>query len=855
MKDFNPINRPIQPSQTLEILNNTYNTIEQKHFETIKATSELQSAMAQLDLNEAEDEFRQEKINEIKSTIEDNLISGNAYAALPALIQKVGDINSDPRMIGKLRAQADYKAFQNGIEARTDLTDRQKEYFKYANPYMYQDKVNDKGQIIGGSKWQPLDQPVANVPLKDILNQGLAWTAKEAGGSNRYRWLDKNDQFTDDPLKSVTGEYYDNRTGKWERLSKEKLQAGVMAAIETMPGAKDSLMQDYKIARWEYDRNGGVNPDFTDKEGRILTPDEYIKKRIDPFYKAATYYNYYGTTEYGNAVKAQIAAATAVMNNGGTISTLITTTNPIRMENFMPARVQAQTTAAKQSIVDALHAVNPDGNFDITNKTNDQITEMINSTIEDPAQRTQLQRELETITRNEEYLNEIKAGSSKDDAEGFDTYNAVMSMSELPDNKYSKELVNIDNALYDGAKAIRGYLSQDELSTFIGSLGGYNKLNDIGIKIGSKDGKSYVELPNDKSKGLYSFITGLNNAGAIGWGAGNFYRVDSEGKESSAFAQKQGPMKDGINEATDWMLVNNLTNKSAKQLMQKYLSTVNDLKKKNDTVLKGGKISLGQTSIPYATPDMVEIANIMKAGDGKMSDNSALLRLSEQEVINCKNSINLAQTGGYIVGENGQMEAMDSNIANEYTAYIKNADEKDISISSVFDAKSQQWGPMIVVRGKNKDGKVEVEPVVIYAPGGFDSPTYQIWNNDTGFRAKNAVGVNHATGKPIYLTNIAAFGNINAYKLKPEGNGFIVSNDYTKKVIGSLNKEQAVRYLDLYNQWDDTYKYIKNGGTANPDAISKIAERVAQMLASFEHSNNEDMVKYYYDELIKNLNN
>lgn len=857
MKDFNPINRPIQPSQTLEVLANSYNTIEQKHFETIKAASELQSAMAALDLNEAEDEFRQEKINEIKQTIEDNLISGNAYAALPALIQKVGDINSDPRMIGKLRAQADYKAFQDGITARNDLTDRQKEYFKESNPYMYQDKINDKGEVIGGSKWQPIDQPVANVPLKDILNQGLAWTAKEAGGSNQYRWLDASGNITKDPLQSVTGEYYDNRTGKWERLSKDKLQAGVIAAIETIPGAKDSLMQDYKIARWQYNKDGGYNPDITNKEGRILTPDEYIKKRIDPFYKAATYYNYYSNTEYGNAVKAQMTVAGLGMeNNGGTVSTLITTTHPIEMENFMPARVQAETTVAKQTIVDALRTINPDANFDITGKTNEQIDEMINSTVQDPAQRTQLQRELETITRNEEYLNEIKTGASKDDVEGFDTYNAIMSMSGLPDNKYSKELIDAANFLFQGKESIRSYFTPTQYEAFVASFGGESKMKDIGIKIGSKDGKTYVELPNDKSKALFSFATALKNAGTLGIGGADFVRVNSDGTEESALQSDSGPISgNGGTLGSAISFSTKFISKGFKGTMKDYLSTVNNLKKKNDAVLNGGKISLGQTVIPYATPDMAEIANNMKQGVGKMSDNSALMKLSKEEVEICKADIDLVQTGAYVVGENNQMKAMTSEDAKKYTSYIRNADENDVKISSIFDSKSQQWGPMFVVSGKNKDGKIEVEPIIIYAPGGFDSSFYQIWNNDTGFRAKNTVGVNHATGMPVYLTNVAAFGDINKYKLKPDGNGFSLINDSTKKKIGNISKEQAVKYLDLYNRWDDTYKYIKNGGIANPAAVAGIIDQVAQMLATFDGTNDRNVIQYYAERLMKNLNN
>ena len=103
-------------------------------------------------------------------------------------------------------------------------------------------------------------------------------------------WLDANGKVTDDITKSVTGEIYSHTKGDWQRLSKAKLAEAVKAVIENTPGAKASLEQDYKIAKWKYDQNGS-NPDITDKNGILLTPEQYLAKRIDPFYNAATFYN------------------------------------------------------------------------------------------------------------------------------------------------------------------------------------------------------------------------------------------------------------------------------------------------------------------------------------------------------------------------------------------------------------------------------------------------------------------------------------------------------------------------------------------------------------------------------------
>ena len=104
MKNFNYINRESVAPVNLEVLGRTYDTLEQGHKETVKAASELEVTMANLDLNEAESEWRQQKIAEIQQTVTDNTTYGNAYGALDDVIAKAGNIASDQGMIGRLNA-------------------------------------------------------------------------------------------------------------------------------------------------------------------------------------------------------------------------------------------------------------------------------------------------------------------------------------------------------------------------------------------------------------------------------------------------------------------------------------------------------------------------------------------------------------------------------------------------------------------------------------------------------------------------------------------------------------------------------------------------------------------------------
>ena len=129
--------------------------------------------MAELDLNEKEDQWRQEKINSIKKLVDDNTIYGNSYAALDNIIAKAGNIMSDQGMIGRLQAQKDYKAFVNRVENDNTLPQDYKDYFLEKNKYDYKDKFDSKGNIIGGTKWTPTVSPTKIVPLDDIIVKGL----------------------------------------------------------------------------------------------------------------------------------------------------------------------------------------------------------------------------------------------------------------------------------------------------------------------------------------------------------------------------------------------------------------------------------------------------------------------------------------------------------------------------------------------------------------------------------------------------------------------------------------------------------------------------------------------------------
>nr|UWI08673.1 MAG: hypothetical protein [Bacteriophage sp.] len=838
----------------LNVLARTYNTLEQGHQQAIQTKSQIDAQLAQLDLNEAEDAWRQEQLNKVRNALTENMQYGNAYSSLDDIVGTYGDITSSPGMIGRLRAQQDYKAYMDNLDKRTDLSEDYKNYYRAVNKYNYQDITDKNGNVIGGSKWTPIDKEVSEIPMNQILNQALQWAAKEQGGGSQTRWLDANGKVTNDITKSVTGEIYSHTKGNWQRLSKAKLAEAVKAVIENTPGAKASLEQDYKIAKWKYDQNGS-NPDITDKNGILLTPEQYLAKRIDPFYNAATFYNQDSNTTYGEAWKAQVALSKQAGLESTTqrkqaIDNLTYKGTPVRINNFMPAQAQAEITSNRQSIAGLLSKYNPDININLSTANPDDIRTSIMTNITNPSDRAYALSYLNDIIDNQEYINSLKVGKSQDSIDGFDTYNSIISLSDLPNNKYSDTYSKYVNQIFGDSSSIRQYFNNDDVyNSFINALGGEKKAASLGIRFGSDgNGYRYAELPKDYHKSIYSFGKAvkeaedtrnplnafLNSAKTRFFGYGDkFVRVDSNGEEHHT----------GLPTGN-------------KEPYIGLINYVDSLKSKNDAVLDGGQITSSTIGISALTPELAEINFMMNANPEKASKLSAYKKnKEEQAMMAIRSGIDLTQGEAYITSENGIFEPMTSEDRKAYTAYLRSAKKNEITPTIVRDPKTGDVGVQINIAGYyDTEGKLKRKPItLLVGSGAIDSSIIQSWNQDTSWRAAGKVENYYNTNRPISLTNNAAFTGIDKFKLVPNGGGFNLINSTNNQTIGLVSKENAVDIVDNLSQWEQTVTAVKAGMAVDENAVKVIQQNVATKLAQLSGSSDPYVIQYYYDELTNNL--
>lgn len=507
MKTFDYISREYVPSIDLNTLGKTYDTLEQGHKEAVKAASDLEVTMANLDLNEAESEWRQQKINEIKETVAENTIYGNSYAALDDIIAKAGNLASDQGMIGRLQAQKDYKAFRERVENDKTLHQDYKDYYLENNPYHYKDTYDKNGNIIGGTKWTPTKSPTAVVPLSQIVIQGINLAAKESGSGSVTRWIDENGKVTTDPTKAFDGEVYNTSTNSWERLSREKIWQGINSMIATTPGAAESIKQDYDVARWRHNKAVQANnnkpfaSDVTDNNGVYLSEEEYLRKRIDPAVQAASYYNSTNKTTWGNgiatykAAQAKAAAAAQAEQLRMNQSSMSGRNTPVEVKVDTAADYLSTKNIAKDAINKEF--IRLTGNTDVNiiseldKNSSYQIEDWLNKYNIPVADRQQLRAYVKAYNEANANLEAYTKNMNNTDKANFLFAARIKSGGQLMSSanggsEYDDKLINSINGLYgQNGASVAITLSDKTLTNFqnIINAGEYQGYSKLGIEI------------------------------------------------------------------------------------------------------------------------------------------------------------------------------------------------------------------------------------------------------------------------------------------------------------------------------------------------------------------------------------
>lgn len=908
MKGFNYINTEYVPTVDLNTLGNTFNTLEQGHKEAIKTVSNLQAEMAKLELNEAENEWRQQKISEIQQTIDNNTIFGNSAAALDDIIVKAGNLASDAGMIGRLQAQKDYTEFKNKIINDKTLPEDYKEYYLENNPYYYKDIVDEKtGKVISGTKWNPNISPTAVVDLSSLISKGLQWAARESGSYNQVRWLDKNGNPTTNPNEVFDGEYYDDTTHSFEKLDRSKIEAGIRAAIESTPGAKESLQQDYDIALWKHKKainatKGKYNivSDVTDDNGITLSPQQYLNKRISPALYAAEYYNTTRKTTYGNGLKtykaAEQAAETAKKNaelDDEYIKSLNRTsdTKPITINYNMTAELMGE----KQNIQNELYnlfknAVGRDVNIDMTNASTDgwkntltraYLTIKKNGATEQQlrdfkVKTNELIRKYDEITMNYDNLTK----DLKEDDKYLVDYVSRMKNggSFNKDNPYDQKLLKDIQAEFGdkGQYYDVSFNNIDEYNRAIQILNSNNENGFLGLgfNTGRKeiDGKSvnYIRLPKEYYQNMLLLSNTVNAAVKGNIDNITVQVLDSEynpiipkSQQDNSYVTSPYNSTSQIYDFESNYSHKYLYNVYRKAADKKFLNYSNDFIKQQDklnTVIDNyQEITIGHQSLPGETNYQQLLLHQLNTNQIDNTEYNLRLKIDQEELRRKIMSHGFGNTKMFTVEDDDGYGTF-----KEVTNTKNREDEGNKIISAIGNGKAVfnsahnpffGSGTNITIYPKlDSNGNPTGIPKTYFIPGLVNDEAQEAFENNPYTKASDHVAKMDAYGMTANLSESGDTPTLGAQQLIANGGNLFTYKNGNIEV--NIDRKVAVDIYDAMNEYIDIQNNFTQGNLQlnNENAVERLNGRIFEIAKIITTSiGRPDLLERYYSVLSKDL--
>lgn len=837
---FKTVDYTYVPKHNLQVIGQTYDYLQNRHDVAVAQESELKKQIGQLELNAQEDEFKQLLVNNVQSKINDAMIDDFKGYALDDIVAEAGNLMSDPRVLGRLRAQQQYKAYQDNLNARTDLSEDYKNYYRQANTYHYEDKFDAAGNVIGGTEWKPAEQEVSEIPTSIIYNQALKMVQEDAGGGESYTFLDANGNPTNDFTQSATGEIFMKQGTKYNRLSAEKLKVAIDAAIEGTPGAKASLQQDYKIAMWK-DQTQGKNADVRDHNGNLLNEQEFINRRFNNFIKAATYNRVYSSAEFGTALQSarKLAAGSSAPVSDMSFPNQMYDAPSIIVKNqsAINARGNIQSNKAALGEVFTRNGINADVNTLTPDALRQQVDAMPNG-----MDKLIALKAVKAISDDQEFLDNllgVQKGTEAGDA--FEMYTALSSGTDLPANNQFRTAVNkyTDAAYPPHVENVRAYLRDDEYASLVKTLGGDEAVRSLGIQIGKENGMNYVQLPRDYKDNLFIFSKAIRDARnentsllneigrsfeAITRGFGYFNYDKTRYFANVVTLDKDGNVFHKLDTNLPTCSWNYGANTALGGVLNNFADFGDNLNQNAEAIIQQ-EVTIPTQYSPNATPAQAQAEYNIKHGIGKREDNNAIMNIEDERFYQGIGNIDLTQSPNtYIYDEDlNTYREMDTEEELKYTNLLANAKENVVTkgitpfnnsiqaIVSVKDPKKPNDAPKRI--------RFDLNPVMT-----------KEWMQDTNIKAGMRTQNLRSYKQQFNIGNSPYDANIGKYRITPDLDLVNVTNN---QVIRSLSPMEAQDLIEKSIRLEDLGDAYVTGNAPNASYTQAIINSISQAYSQY----------------------
>lgn len=833
----------------MSLLARSLDKIEQREVATSQQRGAIAKALADVELNEAEDEWKTNYANKIQDEINGLIAFGDYSNALNRAAVLAGKSLADPALRGRVRAQQEYKKFVDNTLARTDLTDDDKSWALYKNPYKYEDKFDANGNVVGGTNWQATTRPVGKIDYNQLLATAKQLVFKESGGGTQVMFFDENGKDTTDPSRMMGVKYY--KEGKWEGISKSKLNAILEAAIDNTPGARSRLDQDWNVANWKYDQ-------LSDEEKETNKPSELFASNGKKYTKQEWYNNKFGRaidnmaginytssikydSDYSNFVKARATGVGGLSNDpfNGNIQLATGLGTPAQIETqSVVNKAFGKVDSGVQDIEKAVPGFLRNTQAWTNAKNNGDYTALANLTLvyarsSGGENRAFLEAKAKELKDNDSLIKSIRKNTSPSDYNAISFNGAFITGGELPSNNiYTKHVMDIYNNIGGPNATQLRYSFEDnkELESFANTVG--IDINRVKRTV-TEDGLPAIVLNKSDTRN-YKAMAEYANAGYLNERTSVLKDISENGfwRGISRFRYRNINALDANGAVLDGKWDAAPTNSSNKRMFwaANAATEINNTFSRTNQRSKNIVGSVASNVITTTTKHM-ELPGVLAARVQYADDPSKQNTAVNEQIDMVTNNI---------LGMNGsQYEVMtfdtntntlsSSNIADRTEAleniksYLLSDTGKNKYILGlrIIDGKigyriqiPKQWN-----KAKNvfKDGDMEPGEIVIFNP---DDPYLQKMQRDSRFVA---------SAKYDRLSRIRGASH-NTYD-----NNEIKFDEYGNPHINgrAAGREEAISYLDK----DEAYTQLKfnlgNSITPSGTLTADYANALAQFIASY----------------------
>lgn len=809
------------PKHNLEEVAKTYDYLQQRHNLAIEKENLIQQKFAELDLNSAEDEWRANKMNELQTMINDASIDGFKGYALNDIITQGTKMLTGADVRGRLKAQQQYKQYIEDLDKRTDLSEDYKNVFKEINTYSYQDKFDDNGNIIGGTDWKPTKEAVSEIPLINILKGGIELAAKDAGRSNITRFLDKNGKVITDPTSDniFDGQVYNTTTNQWESLGRDKIMKGIQAYIETTPGVKASLKQDYDVAIYKQNKYG-ANPDVEDKNGVTLSSEQYLQKRLEPGIQAAIYNRSYTTTTYGNglatykaALKAQQASAQKQLQDPYRLPGYSTEGTPITINYDYAANLQTDkqnSTATLNGIIKTITGENI--KQDMSNATSADWKNLMETTIADsnltPAEKSKLILESRKAIRKLEEANinyrELTKGIT--DETQLDALNFISKVNggaEIDANtRYGKAVINEINSIFgDKGKYIRMTTDNEDYFNKMKSLISGNNINglkELGYTVGTDSkGNKYIQLDKDNYNQIISFANAAKEARSS---------INSIfGNDGIYFTSLTSDYD--INESFDEPIMKTI--QSISRISQLY-DDANNTVKRYISEVSPQQITISNENLPYQTFTEQKLLHDYTLGKIDEQQYNLYDKQLKTDLENKLISANYPQVNIFTTEDTDGVGTLSKQIESEDRLEVGKLIKAAVGAgrykaSAAHNAVHGNGTNITIYAATDQDGTPKGDAQTFFIPGLILEQAANEFDNSPKTIASDKIALGNETGRKIYLTSSIETPTLGGQTINCLGdNQFVYKTDTGTYPISRKAAVDITESIENYHQIKDS---------------------------------------------------